>query len=320
MKLGFGLPVSGGWATPATQRQVAARADELGYASLWCFQRLVVPAQPRDDYPPAPGKPWPPAFQFALDPTVSLAHVAGATEGIRLGFAVLNFPFYSPALLAKQVATLDYVSGGRTVLGLGLGWSRDEYQAVGVPFRQRGARMDDFVDCLRAIWAGETGEHQGPYYAMPPGRVDPPPVQQPHPPILIGGYGAAAIERTVARGDGFVGGNVGFDDVEWIVRGIRERAAATDHDPADLELVCRGSVVWHEHDQGDQRRPLQGSRDEILADIARYERAGVTELFLDANIDPSVGGPDAPVDHAIERGRTVLEELAPQRLGRWQRS
>lgn len=317
MRLGFGLPVAGAWATPQNQREVAARADELGYASLWSFQRLLVPAQPRDDYPPLPGRPWPPLFQFALDPTVSLAHVAAVTQRTRLGFAVLNVPFYSPALMAKQVATLDYLSGGRAVLGLGLGWSQDEYEAVGVPFHHRGARMDDFIDCLRAIWASDTGEHHGPYYAMPAGRVDPPPVQEPHPPILIGGYGSAAIDRTVARGDGFVGGNVGFDDVEWIVRGIRERAAQAGHDPGDLELVCRGPVVVHAHDQGDQRRPLQGSPDEILTDIATYERAGVTELFLDCNVDASIGGPDAEPDAAIERGWAVLEDFAPQHVGRW---
>lgn len=317
MRLGFGLPTAGAWATPATQRRLAARADELGYASLWCFQRLLVPEQPRDDYPPLPGQPWPPAFQFALDPTVSLAHVAAATHHIRLGFAVVNFPFYAPAVLAKQVATLDYVSGGRVALGLALGWSRDEYEAAGVPFERRGARFDEFVDCLRAIWGTGDGAYHGQFYAMPAGRVDPPPVQRPHPPILIGGYSARAIERTVTRGDGFVGGNVGFDSVAAIVNGIRERAAAAGQDPAGYELVCRGTVVWHGEDQGDQRQPLRGSREEILADIARYEQAGVTELFLDCNFDPTIGGPQADADEAAERGSAVLEEFAPRRLGRW---
>ena len=155
MKLGFSLPVSGAWATPANQVKVAREAERLGYHSLWVLQRLLYPVTPQNDYPPMPGRAWPDAFESVADPVVSLAFVAGVTSRIRLGTSVLVMPYYTPIMLAKQLATLDHVSEGRLTVGLGVGWSRDEYDAVGVPFDKRGRRADEFLACLKAIWTQE---------------------------------------------------------------------------------------------------------------------------------------------------------------------
>src|SRR3954453_22108299 len=122
--LGFGLPVSGSWATPDTIRRTARRAEELGYASLWTFQRVL--------YPAAAGLG--PSHRSVLDPDVSLAHVAGHTDRIRLGTATICAPFMAPALLAKALTSLDVLSGGRLTAGLGMGWLREEYSAAGVPY------------------------------------------------------------------------------------------------------------------------------------------------------------------------------------------
>ena len=154
MELGFGVPVAGAWATPGNQVRVGRRAEELGYRSLWSFQRLVVPEVPDE----RSGAPF---YQQVQDAVVPLAFLAGQTSRIRLGTAVLIVPFFSPALLAKQLATLDIVSGGRLDVGLGIGWSRTEYEAVGAPFERRGARAEEFVAALRALWTEPVAAYQG---------------------------------------------------------------------------------------------------------------------------------------------------------------
>ena len=145
MKIGFALPVSGSWATPDNVLTVARRAEQLGYSSLWSFQRLLVPA----------GARMAPVYLSVLDPTVVLGYAAAVTERVELGIAVINAPFESPALLAKQLATLDLLSRGRLIAGLGLGWLAEEFIASGVPFERRGARMDEYVRCLEALWGDD---------------------------------------------------------------------------------------------------------------------------------------------------------------------
>ena len=129
--LGFGLPVAGAWATPETIRRIACRAEELGYASLWTFQRVLYPATGE----------LAPSHRSVLDPVVALAHVAGHTDRIRLGTATICAPFTAPALLAKALTSLDVLSGGRLTAGLGMGWLPQEYATAGVPYERRGARV-----------------------------------------------------------------------------------------------------------------------------------------------------------------------------------
>ena len=176
MKLGFALPTAGDWATPENQIRVAREAEALGYHSLWVFQRLLYALEPRNEYPPVPGKTWPKPFERVFDPIVTLAYVAAATQRIRLGTSVLIMPFYQPVVLAKQLATLDVLSHGRLDVGLGLGWSQDEYEAVGVPFKHRGRRGDEFLRCLDAIWTQEVTEFHGEFYHVPRSRLEPKPV------------------------------------------------------------------------------------------------------------------------------------------------
>lgn len=135
MKLGFSLPTAGEWATPENQIRIARQAEALGDHSLWVFQRLLYALAPKNEYPPGPGRVWPKPFERVLDPIVTLASVAAATSRIRLGTSVLIMPFYAPVVLAKQLATLDVLSGGRLHVGLGIGWSEDEYDAVWVPLK-----------------------------------------------------------------------------------------------------------------------------------------------------------------------------------------
>lgn len=304
MKLGFSLPIAGAWATPENQVRVAQTAERLGYHSLWVFQRLLYALRPRNEYPPVPGPTWPTAFESVADPIVTLAYVAGATSRIRLGTSVLIMPFYTPVVLAKQLATLDRVSRGRLDVGLGLGWSEDEYEAAGVPFRRRGARADEFLRCLRAIWTEDPVEFHGEFYHVPRARVEPRPVQKPHPPITVGGYGESVIQRAVTLADGFNGGNVPLGQVVPLVRQVREAAATAGRDAAALHIVSRGTFRVHDSPQGTGRRPLWGSLEEIREDLGRYAEAGLTELFLEANFLP--GG--AALDPVLE----IMAALAPR--------
>ncbi len=304
MRLGVGLPIGGAWATPENVVAVARAAEALGYHSLWTFQRLLYAIAPRNDYPPMPGQPWPKPFERTLDPVVVLSYVAAVTERIRLGTSVLIMPYYTPIMLAKQLATLDQLCGGRLDVGLGIGWSEDEYEAVGVPFARRGRRADEFLRCLKAIWTEEVVEFKGEFYRLPRARVEPKPVQRPHPPITIGGYSEVVIRRAVTLADGFNGGNMPLDQVAPLVAALRRAAAAAGRDPSTLHIVSRGSFVVHERPQGPARRPLWGSLDEVREDIGRYAAAGLTELFLEPNFQP--GGP------VLDRVLAHLDALRPR--------
>jgi probable F420-dependent oxidoreductase len=304
MQLGFGVPVAGSWATPGNQVRVVRRAEELGYRSVWTFQRLLVPEHPDT----RAGAPF---YRGVHDPIVSLAYLAGQTSRVRLGLAVVNVPFFSPALLAKQLATLDTVAGGRLDVGLGLGWMREELQAVGVPPTRLGARAEEFVGALRALWTDEVVKFTGSFYEIPPARFDPKPVQRPNPPLLLGGNVPAAWRRAGRLGDGWLGGSMAdLTRLDAVIATVKQAAAEAGRDPDRLRFVCRG-VVRVRPPGGRDRTPLVGSLDQIRGDLDGLREQGLTELFVDLNFDPEIGSPDADPDASVRRAEEVLEALAP---------
>jgi probable F420-dependent oxidoreductase len=301
MDIGFGIPSSGAWATPANIADLAARAEELGYSSLWTFQRLLSPLD--GDRPTLA-----PQYRAPHDPLALLAYLAGRTSTARLGVAVVNLPFYSPIVLAKALTTIDVLSGGRLVAGLGLGWSADEFTAAGASLAGRGRRADDFLRCLQAIWSDDVVDYRGDFYRVPRSRVDPKPVQRPGPPVLLGGGSEAALRRAGRLAGGWVSSSQA--DLSALGRSIEVvRAAAADagRDPGALQFVCRGAVkVRH-----DQRGPLTGTLEEIRADLAGLAAQGMTEVFVDLNFDPEISHPDADPAEARHRALATLEALAP---------
>jgi probable F420-dependent oxidoreductase len=309
MELGFALPYAGSWATPANQAAVARRADELGWSCLWAAQRLLYPDHPRNEYAAAPGPTWPPTFRSLLDPVVSLTYVAGLTSRIRLGTASLMLPLFNPVLLAKQLATLDVLCGGRLNVGVSLGWSKDEYAAAGTPYVQRGARFEQYIEALIAAWTSTAMETE--FVTLPPGQVLPAPVQRPHPPLFIGGYADAALHRTVKYGAGYLGGNMPFDAIVEVHTRLSRYAEAAGRDPKDMKLVCRGVTTLTQAPAGPGSRPLTGTLEQVVADVARFAEVGVTELFLDLNFDPAVGSVDSDAAASMQRAHALLERLAP---------
>jgi probable F420-dependent oxidoreductase len=305
MRIGFGAPVSGAWAAPETLARFAARAEELGYQSLWAFQRLLVPE----------GSTLDPVYHSVLDPMVALGYAAAVTSRIRLGVAVVNMPYLSPGYLAKQAASVDVLCRGRLDLGLGLGWMPEEFELTGGTMAGRGARTGEYLEVLRRLWAGQVTGFRGRFYSLPAGRFAPVPVQRPGPPVLLGGAAPAALARAGRLADGWITSSRA--DLSRISEGIAAVQAAAEQagrDPAALRVVCRGVIRFGEPaaaPDGAGRRLLTGGADEIRADTAWLAAQGVTELFYDLNWDPLVGSPDADPAAAVARAAGILEALAP---------
>jgi probable F420-dependent oxidoreductase len=305
LQLGFGLPVSGSWATPENLASFARRAEQLGYASLWSFQRLLNPAD--GDYGPQ--------YRSVHDPLIALAYAAAVTDGIRLGTAVVNAPFYAPIVLAKQLISLDILTGGRLDVGLGLGWSPEEFQAVGVPYDRRGARVAEFVRCLRAIFAENPVQFDGEFYDLPPVRIDPRPVQQPGPPLLLGGGAERALRRVGRIADGWISASRhDLTKIGAAVTTIKEAAAEAGRDPEALRFIVRGVLHLDEEKRAEDggRRPLTGSEAQIRGDLKALDDQGVTEVFLDLNFNPRVGSPDVDPAESTAYAERVLETFSPK--------
>ena len=301
MLLGFALPVSGSWATPANCTHVARRAEELGYSSLWTFQRLLSPLEA--DTPVLP-----PQYRSVQDPLAVLAYAAGHTSTVRLGVAVVNMPYYAPLVLAKTLTTIDHLSGGRLDVGLGIGWLPPEMEAVDVSLARRGDRAEDYLRCLWTIWTDDIVDYEGEFYRVPRSRVDPKPVQRPHPPLLMGGGADVALRRAGRETSGWISSSqADLRRIDESIGTVRAAAVDAGREADDLRFVCRGVVKV----RTGERAPLVGTLDDIRADLADLAAKGVTETFVDLNFDPQIGSPDADPAESLGRAEEVLEALAP---------
>jgi probable F420-dependent oxidoreductase len=299
MKLGFGIPVSGSWATPQNIVEISQAAERLGYDSLWSFQRTLYPA---DDSIPMP-------YRSVHDPLAVSAYVAAVTQRVRIGLAIVNLPFYAPLVLAKALTSIDTLSNGRLDAGLGLGWNADEFAAAGVPIERRGARAEEFIDALHTIWTTDPVEYHGEFYDVPRGRVDPRPVQQPHPPILLGGSAEPALRRAGRLADGWISASrFPAAQLPDAVRVIREAATDAGRETSSYRIIIRAAVRVRESDEEQQ---FSGTIDKIKRDFDDYAAHGATELFVDLNFDEQIGTPDADPATSMRRAHDALQAFAP---------
>jgi probable F420-dependent oxidoreductase len=302
MDIGFGAPVSGSWATPANQVEIAQRAEALGYHSLWTFSRLI--------YPEGTGLGAP--YRAVHDPIAVTAFLAGATSRIRLGLAVVNLPFYAPIVLAKSLTSIDIVSSGRLDAGLGLGWEPEEFEAAGADMARRGARAEEYVGCLRTIWGEDPVEFSGEFYSVPRGSVAPKPVQRPGPPILLGGAAPRALRRAGQIADGWISASrFAAADIPAAVSNIHVAAEEAGRDPSQIRIVVRGVLRLRETDHADDPT-LTGTAAKLRDDLAAYADAGADEVFLDLNFDEQIGNPDADPARSMAVANDVLEAFAPR--------
>jgi probable F420-dependent oxidoreductase len=264
-------------AFPAAAVRIAALAERLGYDSLWAGEHVVVPSPRVDPSPMEPDEP-------ILDPLVALAHLGAHTERIRLGTGVVILPQRNPLVLAKQVASLDVLSGGRLIFGIGVAYLEPEMRAIGVPMEGRGARADEYLAAMRALWEEEAPAHRGRHVRFEGVDAHPRPVQRPLP-VVVGGHSRAAHRRAVRHADGWYGFMVGL------------RAMA-----AQRELMSEAIA------EAGRERPLH-----VSVTPARRLDPEVVDAYAQLGVNRLIVAP--PVGLSLDELVEFVEANAPARLG-----
>lgn len=297
MRIGFALPQFAPLAHQPDKVAWFAEAIEkhVGADSLWVGDRLLAPVEPTVGY--GGGDTIPAEFHAILDPFALLTVAATVTSRVTLGTNVLNAPWYPPALLARSLTTIDILSAGRLLLGFGIGWSPEEYEAAGVPMAERGARLAECLDALDALWATNPAEYQGKHWTVPATHADLKPAQKPGPPIYLAGFAPAARLRIARRADGWLPvhrpGIGVFDPAKTItapLARLRQLAEAEGRDPKLLGTVLR---VY----------PAAGGTVEDCVDVLRRaERETETDhAFVDLQCVAE------NVDHALDLAHRILD-------------
>jgi probable F420-dependent oxidoreductase len=290
VRIGLAVSQYGAFAHREAVIEVARAAEEIGFDSLWAGDRLLEPIHPGNRYPGSRSGRLPEQMRTFLDPLAVLTTAASVTERIRLGTSTLNAPWYPPVLLARALTSLDVLSDGRLDVGFGLGWSIDEYEAVGVPFTGRGARLDRTMDALERIWADDPVALHDSYLSVPACHIEPKPVQRPRPPIYLGGYSPHALDRVGRRADGWLPACVPLPLLPGLWRTVTRAAERAGRDPGSLRMILRINVILTRTPVGADRVPFEGT----IEQYAEYARAaaghGVDEVFIDLQ----QAAPDVP--------------------------
>ena len=292
MEIGVHLPHVGPQAGRDVLLEFARRMEELGYDSLWVSDHVVMPREYESRYPYNPSgrlgwTDWP-----LLEPISTLLFVAAVTERVQLGTTVLVVPMRNPVLHAKMLATLDVLSGGRLIVGAGVGWLREEFEALDMPFDHRGARTDEFLDVMRNLWTKDDPSYEGRYYQLVNVACYPQPVQQPHPPIWIGGNTDPALRRAARIGDSWHAAGATPEQIEEALPKLREYARAAGRDPRAVPVTVRTGL------------PGAEEPDATLARLRRYQELGVTHMCL----EPSY----RDMDRAYATLERVAREVQPK--------
>lgn len=254
MKIGL-IPVNIGVTDINMMTGMAQRAEQLGYESVWTFEHVIVPVDYESKYPyNSSGKMGAEPEAPFVDPLIALTAIAARTETIRLGTGVNILSEVNPLLFAKQTASLDVLSSGRLLLGVGIGWLREEFDAMGVPFERRGARFDDYVQAMRKVWSGDVVEHQSEFLNWSNFKSYPLPAQSPLP-LIMGGNKGKIFERIARYGNGWFVPGSDPAEITSMLEQLRTVCEQEQRDPAEIEIT----VMW----------PGHGGKDAVgqLADI-----------------------------------------------------
>jgi probable F420-dependent oxidoreductase len=243
MKFGITGVNAGRRTQPENAATIARMAEEAGIESLWTVDHVVVPADYQSKYPYSDTGKMPGREEIAMaDPLIWMTFAAAVTERIKLGTGVLILPQRNPAVLAKECASLDLLSGGRLLLGVGVGWLAEEFAAVGVPFEGRGKRADEYIDALRALWLEDQPTFEGDFVTLKRAKSYPKPAQGSIP-ILVGGHSESAARRAGRLGDGFFPWGVDRDGFLRLVGVMRKAAEDAGRNPDDIEITTGAMTV-----------------------------------------------------------------------------
>ena len=291
MKYGFTLPGRGPLATPERLGALAKKGEELGYDTVLTGDHILVPRNIASPYPYTEGGEFPGApYGESMEQLTLLSFLAGQTSKIRLVTSVIIVPHRNPLVAAKALATLDVLSKGRLVVGVGVGWMREEFEALGLPpFDERGAVTDEYIRAYKELWTSDDPSFQGKYVSFDDISFLPKPVQKPHPPIWVGGESRPALRRTAELADGWypLGSNPTYPmgTPEQLGAGLARLASyarSFGRDPAEIEIIYRThQFELKKNGGGSGALPFVGNADQIASDIRQYQQMGVGSLILD---------------------------------------
>lgn len=291
MRIGTVLPNQVAWGNADAILQLARATEQAGLDSVWVADHVVMPAVFTSDYPMEALQGFNPVeHETFFEPLVTLAFVASQTSRVRLGTSIIVPTLRHPAYTAKLVATLDNLSGGRVVLGVGAGWLREEFDALGVePFERRGELLDEHIAVMRALWSSEVATFEGAHYRLPPVRSAPKPARTSGPPIWIGGTSRAALRRVASMGDGWQPMAVGPSELSTMVPQLRELVSRAGRDPDTIDICPRCDIAFG-RPETQKANGIYGDAEEVAAGLEGYRDAGCTELILDLQPDDSLAG------------------------------
>ena len=290
MRYGFYLPTRGQTATPEALETLVKRGESLGFASVMIADHLVFPVTIKSRYPYTVSGDFP-GQGDVLDQLSLMAFVAAKTTRLRLVTSVMIVPYRNPVLTAKALATIDVLSKGRVTLGVGVGWMREEFEALGAPdFDRRGSVTDEYLRIFKTLWTESPASFAGRFYRFDALRCQPQPVQKPHPPIWVGGHSKPALRRAARLGDGWhpVGANPAVPlppaELRALLDELYRLTEEHGRDPKSLTISYKAPVYDASQTRlgpGGERRPFSGGAAQIADDIATYARLGVSEFVFD---------------------------------------
>ena len=294
-------------ARPESFRRKAELGERLKFDALWIGDHVVIPHQISSPYPfgnRRPGRLAVEPSDNVFEPLATLGFLAGAVLTPKLGISVLVLPYRNPVVTTKAVTTLDVLSGGRVILGIGTGWMEEEFRILGAPsFAARGAVTDDYIQLYKELCTAESPNFQGAHYQLSDIGFFPKPVQKPYPPIWVGGNTMAAMKRAARLGDGWNPAGLTPQEVTEKRTLLGRLCQEAGRNPDEVKVSLRAMFRFAD-DQGTDRTPLHGNTQQMTDDLRRYQEAGVDHVIM-----VPLGKTDEDLIEAIER---IAEEVRPK--------
>jgi probable F420-dependent oxidoreductase len=273
----FGLSFASSAAYDAdTSLELCRKAESLGFDSVWAAEHVVRPTRIESAYPYTADGVMPGETDSPIpDPLIWLAYVASEVPAMKLGTCILILPQRNPLILAKELGTLDHLSGGRVELGIGVGWMKEEFDALGVEWSHRGARTNEYIEALRTLWSGPEVEFHGRFVDFPKVTVNPRPPNGSIP-IIVGGDSPAAVRRAGQLADGYYPGTADLTELRRLISGVREEAARAGRSPDDIQINVHPQI----------------GLDDPAGELERYQELGVSRIMVPAFVAMGPGGFD----------------------------